>query len=903
MSKVTTRSKTNGITTVTTTVTDDSTQARHVYTYKDTGKNIVNEDPPIDPIYPVNELLSEDYIQKVITSDMLSLDQAPGKIPIADPETGQLRSSWLSIPDTSDSQVVFANEQQAISNTDTSHVVNPWGVYKSIVHNTKTADGNTSGVVRLAVSNNITANIRSDELAVTPAAMQKYIAANYGPTTFADKAIVVGIPATAKTKNDTQLTSDITYMNQSINSYTLYKYVSDSTLLLNNDIEFWKRDITASSTSSSKIASINVDRTNKILKASAGNKTSTLIDANGDAEINRNLKVNGTLTSGIITAPTIKSSNATSTFDAPNIGTKDVGNATTPIYLKAGVPTAGNSITSVNEANKATYDSANHKIADYFLPLSGGTMTGGIKYSTLASTYVGGVKEGGALLSMTNTDSFGAWLNAYTKSYKVGLATWPANGEDVILYSVTKDNVNSGTNTKHKSLHWNAGTGNLSADTMSATTFTGALSGNAATATEFSAAKAVTLTGAVTGTVSSKAGWSVPTIWRSCMVGQSTSTATNPWYKVATIAVTTANDDIIADFLVDDTYNSHKYGILKLHIRTDGSKIVTTGATELSWLCHTGYVLDNFVLVCPTTASPTCELWTKVDLGWMFRRFTVLSEGSRTATSIRLTLLNASSAGQKASISTAGTQIKSTLKGYSAGTTGTLTVNKGSTNATFNGSASVTVDTIKNAVNATTSTTKGTSDSSTAIATTAYVKACVPKSIGSSTQPVYTNDNGVITKCTYTLSKSVPSNAVFTDTNDKVAVKKSTSNNTYPLLIAVTANASADIAANYAYFGTGIKANPSTSAITATTFIGALSGNATTASTASKTAKTLTVKKDASNSATFNGSADVTIDQVQKAKQLADTHKIIVNITSGRRTYTGSANFNGTGDCTITLTI
>ena len=54
-------------------------------------------------------------------------------------------------------------------------------------------------------------------------------------------------------------------------------------------------------------------------------------------------------------------------------------------------------------------------------------------------------------------------------------------------------------------------------------------------------------------------------------------------------------------------------------------------------------------------------------------------------------------------------------------------------------------------------------DDSTKIATTAYVKDCVPKSIGSATQPVYTNANGVITKCTYTLSKSVPSDAVFTD--------------------------------------------------------------------------------------------------------------------------------------------
>lgn len=45
-------------------------------------------------------------------------------------------------------------------------------------------------------------------------------------------------------------------------------------------------------------------------------------------------------------------------------------------------------------------------------------------------------------------------------------------------------------------------------------------------------------------------------------------------------------------------------------------------------------------------------------------------------------------------------------------------------------------------------------DDSTKIATTAYVKDCVPKSIGSSSQPVYTNANGVITACTMNSSSA-----------------------------------------------------------------------------------------------------------------------------------------------------
>ena len=46
---------------------------------------------------------------------------------------------------------------------------------------------------------------------------------------------------------------------------------------------------------------------------------------------------------------------------------------------------------------------------------------------------------------------------------------------------------------------------------ITSTSFVGALSGNASSATEFSAAKSVTLTGDVTGSASSKAGWSVAT--------------------------------------------------------------------------------------------------------------------------------------------------------------------------------------------------------------------------------------------------------------------------------------------------------------------------------------------------------------------------------------------------------
>ena len=60
-----------------------------------------------------------------------------------------------------------------------------------------------------------------------------------------------------------------------------------------------------------------------------------------------------------------------------------------------------------------------------------------------------------------------------------------------------------------------------------------------------------------------------------------------------------------------------------------------------------------------------------------------------------------------------------------------------------------------NGVNSATAPTPATTDNSTQIATTAYVKDCVPKSIGSVGTPVYSNANGVITACTVTNNVAV----------------------------------------------------------------------------------------------------------------------------------------------------
>lgn len=57
---------------------------------------------------------------------------------------------------------------------------------------------------------------------------------------------------------------------------------------------------------------------------------------------------------------------------------------------------------------------------------------------------------------------------------------------------------------------------------------------------------------------------------------------------------------------------------------------------------------------------------------------------------------------------------------------------------------------------------------------------------GSETEPVYFNDDGAPTKCSYSLNKTVPSNAVFTDSN--VTQTATTTDAAYELLFSATAD-------------------------------------------------------------------------------------------------------------------
>ena len=97
------------------------------------------------------------------------------------------------------------------------------------------------------------------------------------------------------------------------------------------------------------------------------------------------------------------------------------------------------------------------------------------------------------------------------------------------------------------------------------------------------------------------------------------------------------------------------------------------------------------------------------------------------------------------------------------------------------------------------------------------------------------------------------------NTDTKVTQTVTTTNDDFPVLFTATADATATKTEG-ARFSTKIKVNPSTGAITATSFKGAVSGNASTASSAAKltTARTIRTNLASTSTASFDGSANVT---------------------------------------------
>lgn len=152
----------------------------------------------------------------------------------------------------------------------------------------------------------------------------------------------------------------------------------------------------------------------------------------------------------------------------------------------------------------------------------------------------------------------------------------------------------------------------------------------------------------------------MPVTRKGASVGQSTSTTTNPWYKVADIDILLNNQDRHLIMMVYGTYNlPYAVGILRARIRTSTISSDTPVAAELTWLLKGASIDNNKFRLCykidEESNMCTVELWVCVDsYGYLGYNFDVISEGSRTSrgpesASITWSMYNTWSAGSQAS--------------------------------------------------------------------------------------------------------------------------------------------------------------------------------------------------------------------------------------------------------------
>lgn len=359
------------------------------------------------------------------------------------------------------------------------------------------------------------------------------------------------------------------------------------------------------------------------------------------------------------------------------------------------------------------------------------------------------------------------------------------------------------------------------------------------------------------------------TMRRGCSVGQSSSTSTNPWYKFADITVDSSFVDKHIIFFVYSSYsdNSNMMGILKAHVRTSSTGAFDVG--ELKWLVRSSSITNaDFVLAYNNTSPAKVELWCKCAIGYRGYHFDVIAEGDRGSRSTRIwNLYNTWTAGSEAEPTPGFTQVTSTAitivndTSGNAGSATKLQTARKINGVAFDGTKDITID-----------------------------------AGGSGGHTILNSSGTAMTQ----RSKLRFNNATVTDDahNDVTIITPSgTSGNYLPLSGgALTGNVTPTTDSTLSLGTSDLKFNT----MYADIFYGALSGNASTASIATK-ANTLTTPRTI-NGTSFNGSANITTANWGTARNIG-----IVNSdgtgTAVTTSVNGSANVNLKLPATIKATL
>lgn len=226
-------------------------------------------------------------------------------------------------------------------------------------------------------------------------------------------------------------------------------------------------------------------------------------------------------TAGMLTATTFKgalqgnaatATSATSATSATQLATartingtsfNGTGNITTANWGTARNIQIGNSSKSVNGSSNMTWTLAEIGASPVehthsYLPLTGGTMTGIITSSINTGTYLDGNK-GKSIINSTNAaGGYTALIKSNSTNGYFTQATYQGNH---LLQYTAKSTVDAGTNSTTKSAVLLNESGNTSfPGTVTAPTFSGALSGNATSSTSASHAARLTTPRTINGT-------------------------------------------------------------------------------------------------------------------------------------------------------------------------------------------------------------------------------------------------------------------------------------------------------------------------------------------------------------------------------------------------------------------
>ena len=246
--------------------------------------------------------------------------------------------------------------------------------------------------------------------------------------------------------------------------------------------------------------------------SNSGSSFTTLLTIKDNGQVQANTFI-GALSGNATTATTLKTArtiNGTSFNGSANITTANWGTART---IKI-----GNTSKSVNGSANVTWTlseigAAASSHTHSYLPLAGGTMTGTIKSSLSTSTYLNG-NNGNAVVNSTAAGS--AYVTLLRKKSTNGVFTVNGYQGNFILGYTSDTTIEADNNTLDKALYFgesgnlypsinnsqNLGDSSYKWANVYATTFTGALSGNASSATKLATARTIGVSG-VTGTAQS----------------------------------------------------------------------------------------------------------------------------------------------------------------------------------------------------------------------------------------------------------------------------------------------------------------------------------------------------------------------------------------------------------------